>query len=102
MTMIVTPLSALPLAIGITLIKPARESRTQKAKQRLSRKAVALLLVIALSMVAAVVSPRVMDHLTRSADAEASLRSFEPIHPSDVDSARVERTLAEFERAPYF
>ena len=50
-------------------------------------------------MIAAAMGPRMADHLTRSVDAEASLRSFEPIYPLDVDPGRVERTLAEFERA---
>ncbi len=98
-TMIVAPLSALPLAIGVTLVKPARKKNSQKVKQHLSRKAIVLLLVITIATIAVAVSPTVVDHLTRSADAEASLRSFEPIHPSDVAPGRVERTLAEFERA---
>ena len=99
MAMIVVPLAALSLAIGLTQIKPANVSRAQKSKQRVSRKIVALLLVLTLPVVAAAVSPTMMDHLTRSEDAESALQSFEPIYASDVDPARVERTLAEFERA---
>ena len=99
MAMIVAPLSALPLAIGISLVKPSRVNRAEKAKQRISWKTVALLLVLPLPMIAAAMGPRMADHLTRSVDAEASLRTFGPIYPLDVDPARVERTLAEFERA---
>ena len=99
MIMIVAPLSALPVAISITLIKHARASRAQKAKHRFSRKTVALLLVLTLALVAAGMSPTIMDQLTRSGDAEAALQEFEPIYASDVEPGRVERTLAEFERA---
>ncbi len=99
MTMIVAPLSALLLAIGLTLMKPARAMRVQRSKQRHSGKAVGLLLILTLTLIGAGVAPTVMDHLTRSEHAEAALQSFEPIHASDVDPARVERTLAEFERA---
>ena len=99
MAMIVAPLSALPLAIGISLIKPSRVNRAEKAKQRLSWKTVALLLVLSLPMIAGAMGPRMADHLTRSEDAGAALQFFDPIYVSDVDPARVERTLAEFERA---
>lgn len=99
MTMVVVPLTALPIAIGISLIKPSRVNRGKNARQRLSWKTLALLLVLPLPMIAAGMGPRVADHLTRSADAEASLQSFEPMYPLDADPARVERTLAEFERA---
>ena len=99
MAMVVAPLSALPLAIGISLIKPSRANHAEKARQHLSWKTLALLLVLPLPMIAAAMGPRMADHLTRSVDAEASLRSFEPIYPLDVDPGRVERTLAEFERA---
>ena len=99
MTMIVAPLAALPVAIGLTLIKADRVGHAQKSKQHYSRKAVGLLVVLTLLMVAAGLSPTIVDHLTRSEDAAAALLSFEPIYASDVDPARVERTLAEFERA---
>ena len=99
MVMIVAPLAALTLAIGISFIKPSRVNRAEKARQHLSWKTLALLIVLPLSMIAAAMGPRMVDHLTRSVDAESSLRSFVPIYPMDVDPDRVERTLAEFERA---
>ena len=99
MAMIVAPLLALPLAIGISLIRPSRVNRAEKARKRLSWKTLALLFVIPLPMIAVAMGPRMADHLSRSVDAEASLRSFAPIYPMDVDPAGVERTLAEFERA---
>ena len=99
MVVIVAPLSALPLAIGISLIKPSRVNRAEKDKQHLSWKTVALLSLLPLPMIVAAMGPRMADHLTRSVDAQASLRSFAPIYPLGVDPARVERTLAEFERA---
>ena len=96
---IVAPLVALLLAIGISLIKPSRENRAERARQSLSRKSAALLIVLPLPVVAAGVGPTVVDHLTRSEDAETALQFFDPIYASNVDHARVERTLAEFERA---
>ena len=99
MTMIVAPLSALPLAIGLTLIKAARVRDVQKSKQHYSWKHVGLLVVLILPMVAAGLSPTIVDHVTRSKDAAAALLSFEPVYVPDVDPTRVERTLAEFERA---
>ena len=48
MSMVVAPLSALPLAIGISLIKPSRANRAEKARQHLSWKTLALLLVLPL------------------------------------------------------
>ena len=99
LTMIVAPLSALPLAIGATLFKADRLGHAKKSKQNYSRTTVGLFVVLTLSIVAAGLSPTIVDHLTRSKDAAAALRSFEPIYASDVVPARVERTLAEFERA---
>ena len=99
MTMIVAPLSALPVAIGLTLITAGRASHVQKSKQHYSGKTVGPLVVLTSPMVAASLSPTVVDHYTRSEDADAALQSFEPTYASDVEPAKVERTLAEFERA---
>lgn len=51
------------------------------------------LLIVGVEIVSAII-----DHRARPQDAEAALESFVPKYAPDVDQARLERTLAEFER----
>ena len=99
MTTVVAPLIALPIATRLALIKPRSTSRSDEWVKRHPRKfalifTVAILLIVGLAM-----SPRFMEHRSRGGDAETALQSFIPTHGAGVDPSKVERTLAEFERA---
>ena len=104
--MVVAPLVALSIAVRLTLAKPRSDGRLTRSDGRLNGwlkrhelKAFLLPIVAILPVAAIAMSPAIIEHRSRSQDAEASLQSFIPIHASDVDNARLERTLAEFERA---
>ena len=99
MTTVVAPLVALPIAIGLNLMKSGNPRQSGDARKRLSRKTILLLAGSMLLMVGIAMSPAIIERLSRPGDAEAALQSFIPIYGSDVDPAKVERTLAEFERA---
>ena len=102
MTMVVAPLVALPVATRLALIKPRRATRSDDWMKRHPRKAALFyiaLVVASLLMMAIAMSPRIIEHRSRGSDAEAALQSFVPIHEAGLDPAKVERTLAEFERA---
>ena len=99
MTKVVAPLVALPIAIRLALIKRHSDSRSNGWTKRHGRKAILLFVVAILPVMGFAMSPAIIEHRSRSQDAEAALQSFIPIHESDVDHARLERTLAEFERA---
>ena len=99
MTTVVAPLVALLIATRLALIKPRRASGSDEWMKRHPRKAALILTVVILVMVGVAMSPRIIEHSSRGGDAEAALRSFFPVHGAVVDPAKVERTLAEFERA---
>ena len=99
MTMIVAPLVALPIATRLAMIKPRRANRSDEWMKRHPRKIALILTVATLLMVGVGMSPKIIEHSSRGGDAEAALRSFVPNYGADVDPAKVERTLAEFERA---
>ena len=102
MTMVVAPLVALPVATWLSLMKPVRETRSEDVMKRDPRKTAliyAALIAASLLMMTGAIVPRVLEQRSRSSDAEAALQSFVPIHGAGVDPAKVERTLAEFERA---
>ena len=102
MTMVVAPLVALPVATHLGLIKPRRAPRSDDWMKRHPRKAPLIyiaLVAASLLMMAIAMSPRIIEHRSRGGDAEAALQSFVPIHEAGVNPAKVERTLAEFERA---
>lgn len=56
-------------------------------------------LAITLPLLGVAMTPYLLERNSRSRDAEAALQSFSPKHAASVDSADLERTLAEFERA---
>lgn len=99
MTMIVAPLVALPVATRLSLITPRRASRSDEWMKRHPCKAALILTVAILLIVGVAISPRIIEHRSRGGDAEAALQSFVPIYEAGVVPGRVERTLAEFERA---
>ena len=102
MTMVVAPLVALPVATRLALIKPRRVTRSDDWMKRHPRKAALFyigLVAASLLMMAIAMSPRIIEHRSRGSDAEVALQSFVPIHEAGADPAKVERTLAEFERA---
>ena len=98
-TTIVAPLVALPIAILLTRTKPRRGGRLSDWTKQHELKAILLPIVAALLVAAIAMSPTIIEHRSRSQDAATALQSFLPIHESVVDHARLERTLAEFERA---
>ena len=99
MAMVVAPLVALSIAIRLTLAKPRSDGRLNGWLKQHELKAFLLPIVATLPVAAIAMSPAIIEHRSRSQDAEAALQSFVPIHGSGVDQARLERTLAEFERA---
>ena len=99
MTTVVAPLVALPMAVRIARFKPRRASRSDEWMKRHPRKAALILTVAILLIVGVAMSPKIIEHRSRVGDAEAALQSFFPIYGAGVDPAKVERTLAEFERA---
>ena len=98
MTTVVAPLVALPIATRLWLIKPRCASRSDDWMKRHPRKTALILTVATLLLVGGAVSPRIIEHRSRGGDAEAALQSFFPTFGAGVDPAKVERTLAEFER----
>ena len=99
----VAPLFALPITVLAAKIiarinSQPDELSDEEAKTR-RRKFTAIATVVFLMMLVLTMAPTVMDHQSRSLDAAAALQSFSPLDPSSLDSADLERTLAEFERA---
>ena len=99
MTIVVAPLVALPVATRLSLIKPRRATRSDEWMKRHPRKAALIFTVSILLIVGLAMGPRFIEHRSRGGDAEVALQYFVPIHEEGVDPAKVERTLAEFERA---
>ena len=99
MTTVVAPLVALPIATRLALIKPRSTSRSDEWIKRHPRKVALIFTVSVLLIVGLAMGPRFIEHHSRGGDAETALQSFVPIHEAGVDAAKVERTLAEFERA---
>ena len=99
MTTVVGPLVALPIATRLALIKPRRASRSDEWMKRHPRKAALIFIAASLLMTGVAMSLRIIEFRSRVGDAEAALQSFVPIYGPGVDPAKVERTLAEFERA---
>ena len=102
MTTVVAPLVALPIATRLALIKPRRASRSDDWVKRHPRKAALIYIAFitaSVLMTGVAMSPRIIEHRSRGGDAEAALQSFVPVYEAGVDPAKVERTLAEFERA---
>ena len=99
MTTVVAPLVALPIATRLALIKPRSTSRSDEWIKRHPRKVALIFTVSVLLIVGLAMGPRFIEHHSRGGDAETALHSFVPIHEAGVDPAKVERTLAEFERA---
>ena len=99
MTTVVAPLVALPMAVCIALIKPRRVVKSDEWTKRRPRKPVLILAVAILLIAGVAMSPRMIEYRSRAADAEAALQSFSLIYGAGADPAKVERTLAEFERA---
>ena len=103
MVTVVAPLIALPITVLAAKIiarinSQPDELSDEEAKTR-HRKFTAIATVVFLMMLVLTMAPIVMDHQSRSQDAAAALQSFLPKHAASVDSADLERTLAEFERA---
>ena len=110
MTLVVAPLAAVLIQVFFKLFKPPVPVRVVDWGRRLNKvfdrirtlsplKQYALGLAVTILWVTAVMTPTVFEHLSRPDDAEASLHWFVPIHDPFADPSRVERTLAEFERA---
>ena len=99
MTTVVAPLVALPMAIWIALFKPRKDSRLNAWIKRHEKKISLLFAIAVLPVVGLTMTPTIMEHRSRGGDAEVALQSFVPIYGSGVDSARLDRTLAEFERS---
>ncbi len=99
MTTVVAPLVALPIATRLALTKPRSTSRSDEWIKRHPRKVGLILTVSVLLMVGLATGPRFIEQHSRGVDAETALQSFVPIYEAGVDPAKVERTLAEFERA---
>ena len=99
MTTVVAPLVALPIATSLALIKPRRASRSDEWMKCHPRKAALILTVAILLLVGVAMSPRIIEHRSLGGDSEAALQSFFPVYGAGVDPAKVDRTLAEFERA---
>lgn len=72
--------------------RPARWDRRQALK------VIGALLLITLPIGVIGIGNAIVDHRTRPQDAEAALEAFGVEYQPDVDKARLERTLAEFER----
>ena len=99
MTTVVAPLVALPVATWLTLIRPRNDSRLNAWIKRHERKVGLVSIIAVLPVVGLAMTPTIIEHRSRGGDAEAALQSFVPVYGSGVDPARVERTLAEFERS---
>ena len=103
MVTVVAPLIALPVAILIAKIiariLPQPGELPDAELKRRHRRVTFSIGIILLMMAGIGMAPAVIDHQSRSRDAEAALQSFLPRHAASVDSADLERTLAEFERA---
>lgn len=99
MTTIFAPVVALPFAIAPNLIKPRNPKPISDPHKRHPSKAALLLISATVLMMGAAMSPAAIERLSRPGDAETALKSFVPIYGTGVDPAKVERTLAEFERA---
>ena len=102
MTTVVAPLVALPIATRIALSKRRPASRPDDWMKRHPRKATLMFIAIitaSLVTLGVAMSPRIIERYSRGTDAESALQSFVPIYEATLDPAKVERTLAEFERA---
>ena len=99
MVMVVAPLVAFLLAVLTTQGKPSRSSLVDSWSKRHKRKFLLVSVFVLFLILGVAISPTISDHRSRPHDAEAALQSFVPNCASDVDQARLERTLAEFERA---
>ena len=99
LTTVVAPIVALPIATWLTLVKPRNDSRFNAWLKGHERKASLILIIAVLPVVGLAMTPTIIEHRSRGDDAEAALQSFVPVHGSGVDPAKVERTLAEFERS---
>ena len=99
LTTVVAPIVALPIATWLTLVKPRNDGRFNAWLKGHQRKASLILIVAVLLVVGLDMTPRIIEHRSRGDDAEAALQSFVPVYGSGVDPAKVERTLAEFERS---
>ncbi len=99
----VVPLIALPITVLIANIlarfKAEPDELSGEQVKNRHRKATFILLVVLLLILGIGMAPTVIDHQSRSRDAEAALQSFLPTHAPSIDAADLERTLAEFERA---
>lgn len=91
------PLVALAGAVCLEFLSPKIQVRCAAMEKRIIVFRV-MVAVGVLSLVVAAVPP-IVERSSRSSDAEASYGSFVPFYSSDVEPSRVERTLAEFERA---
>ena len=99
MVAVVAPVVAVLAAFWLMRLEP----RASDLLRRLGRVANAmprpLALVLLFAIMTASLSPRLVEYFSRASDAEAALQEFYVIYSPNVEPPRVERTLAEFERA---
>ena len=96
MMAVVAPVVAILTAFCLVLLKPRAAGCLKSLANTLSWP---LALVLMLAIVAPVAFPRLSERLSRASDAEAALQEFYVSYSPNLEHARVERTLAEFERA---
>ena len=99
LTTVVAPIVALPIATWLMLVKPRDDSRFNAWLKGHERKASLILIIAVLPVVGLAMTPTIIEHRSRGDDAMTALQSFVPIYGSGVNPAKVERTLAEFERS---
>ena len=109
----VIPILALTIAILIRRV-PTRKSKpkllasleewckgdhSDESKRNVRWKCVALSIFFVSFALCLAMLPASMERISRPGDADSALRIFAPIHDPGIDHNRLERTLAEFERA---
>lgn len=99
MAIIGAPLTAIIIMVVISKAAIPQPRFTLKWKNLSRRKEAGLVLLLLLILIGVVAGEFITSEIARSKDAELALQSFKPIYSNESNLARVEQTLAEFERA---